>query len=73
MPNLKLPGYVCYGSKNWARHVGGFGSVFQNQEILQVGREMCRFRDVEEMAVYAPGHKKDLDVYETFRFNGTKI
>ena len=40
VPDLALPGYVCYGSKIWAHHVFGFGSVLQNWEIVEVRREM---------------------------------
>ena len=37
--NLKLPGYMWYGSKFGARHVG-FESVLHNYEIVEVRREM---------------------------------
>ena len=40
VPNLELPGHVCYGSKLGARHVVSFGSVLQNYEVLEIRREM---------------------------------
>ena len=62
--------------QNGACHVGGFRSVFQNEAILEVRREMYAavlFGAVFVMTVRAPDCKKDLDVYETFIETVTKI
>ena len=75
VPKLKLPGYVCYGSKS------GLATLMVSDWFFKIERswrseERCTavlFGDVFVMAVYALDCKKDMDVYETFLFSVTKL
>ena len=75
MPELKLPRYVCYGSKF------GLATLVVSDPIFKIKRswrfeERCTavfFGAVFVMTVCAPDCRKDLDEYETFIKNVTNI
>ena len=67
VPNLELPGYVCYGSKS------GFATLLVSERFCTLKRswkfeERCTavlFGTILVMAVYAPASSKSLEMYET--------
>ena len=68
VPNLGLPGYVCYGSKS------GFASLLVSEQFCTVKRswkfaERCTailFGTTLVMAAYAPDSGKTIEMYEAF-------
>ena len=62
--NLELSGYLCYG-------IVGFGSVLQNEEIVEVRSTAVLFGTTLVMAVYAPAGKTEM--YEAFISSVTKV
>ena len=75
MPNLKLPGYVCSGSKFGLATVVVSGHFFKIKRSWR-SEERCTavlFGAVFVMAVFVLDCHKDLDVYETFIKNVTKL
>ena len=75
LPELKLVGHVCYGSKM------GLATLVVSDQFFKIRRswrfaERCTavlFGAVLFMTVYAPDCKKDLDVHETFIKTVTNI
>ena len=75
VPNLELPGYVCFGSKFW------LATLLVSEQFCKIRRswrfeERCTavlFGTTLVMAVYAPDCGNNLGVHETFIFNVTKV
>ena len=75
VPNPKLHGYACFGSQF------GLATLVVSDRFFKIERswrteERCTallFGSVLVMAVYAPDCRKDLDVYETFVKDVTKV
>ena len=75
MPNLELPGYVCYGSKS------GFATLLVSEHFRTIKRswkfeERCTailFGTTLVMVVYAPDSSKSLEMYETCTSNVVKV
>ena len=66
VPNLTLPGYVCYGGKS------GFETLLVSKQFFTIKRSWRHeerftailFGSTLVMAVYAPDSSKDVELYE---------